>query len=84
MKAIVLLPGSASQLIKKFMAQVEIYDVKSLSEAVDKALSVAKSGDRVVFSPGATSFGMFLNEFDRGDQFVALIQAKNLKHDSKI
>ena len=23
----------------------------------------------VVFSPGATSFGMFKNEFDRGNQF---------------
>ncbi len=25
----------------------------------------------VVFSPGATSFGMFKNEFDRGEQFMA-------------
>lgn len=26
----------------------------------------------VVFSPGAKSFGMFLNEFDRGDKFTKL------------
>lgn len=29
----------------------------------------------VVFSPGATSFGMFANEFDRGNQFKDLVQA---------
>ena len=28
----------------------------------------------VVFSPGATSFGMFLNEFDRGDKFKAMVK----------
>jgi len=34
-----------------------------------------KAGDKnpqiVVFSPGSTSFGMFKNEFDRGNQFKA-------------
>lgn len=29
----------------------------------------------VVFSPGATSFGMFANEFDRGDKFQAAVRA---------
>jgi UDP-N-acetylmuramoylalanine--D-glutamate ligase len=29
----------------------------------------------VLLSPGFTSFGMFLNEFDRGDQFRALVRA---------
>ncbi|MCQ2247885.1 MAG: UDP-N-acetylmuramoyl-L-alanine--D-glutamate ligase [Treponema sp.] len=28
----------------------------------------------VVFSPGATSFGMFTNEFDRGDKFKKLVK----------
>jgi UDP-N-acetylmuramoylalanine--D-glutamate ligase len=30
----------------------------------------------VVFSPGATSFGMFNNEFDRGEKFMTAV--KNL------
>jgi len=30
-------------------------------------------GSLVLFSPGATSFGMFKNEFDRGEQFNTLV-----------
>ena len=28
----------------------------------------------IVFSPGATSFGMFANEFDRGNQFMNAVK----------
>jgi len=76
LKAIVLLPGSASLLIKKYISKVNIYDVLTLAEAVNLGFELAEAGERIVFSPGATSFGMFLNEFDRGDKFTALIQAK--------
>ena len=46
-----------------------------LAAAVSHARRVAHPGDVVLFSPGFTSFGMFLNEFDRGDQFRALVQS---------
>lgn len=75
-KGIVLLPGSASSLIKKYLSSVVIYEVQNLAEAVDKAFELAHSGYKIVFSPGATSFGLFLNEFDRGDKFVALIESR--------
>jgi UDP-N-acetylmuramoylalanine--D-glutamate ligase len=75
LKGVVLLPGSASILIKKYITSIPIYEVNTLAEGVDKAFSLANSGDRIIFSPGATSFGMFLNEFDRGDKFVALIKS---------
>jgi UDP-N-acetylmuramoylalanine--D-glutamate ligase len=29
----------------------------------------------VLLSPGATSFGLFQNEFDRGEQFRKTVQA---------
>lgn len=42
--------------------------------AVRAARAAAVSGDVVLLSPGFTSFGMFLNEFDRGDQYCALVR----------
>jgi len=41
--------------------------------ALDCAVSLSRPGDILLFSPGFTSFGMFLNEFDRGDKFVAYV-----------
>ncbi len=43
--------------------------------AMDAAVSLTRPGDVLLFSPGFTSFGMFLNEFDRGDQFVAYVHS---------
>ncbi|GMO46572.1 MAG: UDP-N-acetylmuramoyl-L-alanine--D-glutamate ligase [Treponemataceae bacterium] len=37
------------------------------------APSAGAQAEIVVFSPGATSFGMFKNEFDRGDTFKQLV-----------
>ena len=42
--------------------------------AMDTAVSLTHTGDVLLFSPGFTSFGMFLNEFDRGDKFVAYVR----------
>ena len=45
----------------------------SLEDAVKDAYSDAKPGETVVFSPASTSFGMFLNEFDRGRKFKSIV-----------
>jgi UDP-N-acetylmuramoylalanine--D-glutamate ligase len=44
-------------------------------QALDAAVALTRPGDVLLFSPGFTSFGMFLNEFYRGDKFVAYVQA---------
>ena len=48
-----------------------------LAENLEKAVSLAKEnsqeGDIILFSPGFASFGMFLNEYDRGEKFLKLI-----------
>ncbi len=45
----------------------------NFTAALDLAVSLTQPGDTLLFSPGFTSFGMFLNEFERGDAFVSYI-----------
>ena len=40
-----------------------------MAEAFVQAKYVLAKGDIFLLSPGAASFGMFTNEFDRGEQF---------------
>jgi UDP-N-acetylmuramoylalanine--D-glutamate ligase len=47
----------------------------SLAEAFDEAVQTAVPGDTILFSPGFASFGMFKNEYERNDQFLALVEA---------
>lgn len=71
---LVLLPGSASDLIKRDLKKFKVYSVKSMQEAVEQAHDLASKGDIVLLSPGAASFNLFKNEFDRGYQFVTAIE----------
>ncbi|MBM3255985.1 MAG: UDP-N-acetylmuramoyl-L-alanine--D-glutamate ligase [Candidatus Moranbacteria bacterium] len=72
-KKIILLPGTATPTIKKALAKhaplVTYEEAMSMDKAVKTAYKSASAGDVVLLSPGATSFGLFKNEFDRGDQF---------------
>jgi len=73
-KKIVMLAGSGTELIKSHLPEnTIIYD--SIAAAVAAAMESAEVGDTVLFSPAFTSFGMFKNEFDRGDQFNAIVKA---------
>ena len=47
---------------------------RSLERAVHTARSSARPGDIVLFSPGTSSFDMFRNYADRGNQFRTLVQ----------
>ncbi len=49
----------------------------SLEEAVNRASELAGPGDVVLLSPGCASFGMFANEFERGEQFVKIVGTLN-------
>ena len=47
---------------------------KDMKDAVKKARQQAIRGDMVLLSPAAASFGLFKNEFDRGEQFKKAIR----------
>ena len=71
-KLAILLAGSGTDKLKTVLEQDGVafagpYD--DLARAVEKAKAVASPGDTVILSPGCASFGMFVNEFDRGRKF---------------
>jgi len=74
----ILLSGSGTDKLKPILdreglAYLGPYD--DLGRAVAEAVSRSLPGDTVILSPGCTSFGMFLHEFDRGRKFKELAKA---------
>ncbi len=65
--------GTAS-FLASYPLESESYIVNSLKEAVERAFERAREGDTILLSPAFASFGMFKNEYDRGEQFVKLVQ----------
>ncbi|MFH1620923.1 MAG: UDP-N-acetylmuramoyl-L-alanine--D-glutamate ligase [Patescibacteria group bacterium] len=77
---IAVLPGSAEKKIFEALRQNQItfQKVESLNEAVKNLVKRSVPGDVVILSPGCASFGLFKNEFDRGDKFNALVKARSV------
>ncbi len=79
-KKIILFSGDASDKIKKELLKVGFSEknikdeVNSMKYAVNLACGFAEKGDIVLLSPGSASFGLFKNEFDRGDKFKNIIK----------
>ena len=67
--------GSVLLEEKLARAGVHFQSADSLNEAFHLALSIAEGGP-ILFSPAFASFGMFKNEYDRGDQFAALVKER--------
>ena len=74
-KAIICLGKDNKKIFENFENLVEyITEVKSMSEAVKEAYSIAKSNDSVLLSPACASFDLFKNYEDRGEQFKAEVR----------
>lgn len=76
LKSLVLLEGTASERIyRQLKGFNNIHKYYSdFKEAIHKAYDIAEEGDIVILCPGASSFNMFANEFDRGEKFVNYVK----------
>lgn len=79
LKAVVCL-GQTGTDIYKHLSETSIANKVSgpfsnFSEAVNKTIEIAEAGDVVLLSPAATSFDMFRNYKERGEEFVKIISA---------
>jgi UDP-N-acetylmuramoylalanine--D-glutamate ligase len=80
-KALILFKGAGTdklvQALRERLPESEkehrFVVVESMGKAVELAARGAEPGDTVLLSPGAASFGIFRNEFDRGEQFAARV-----------
>lgn len=86
-KAVVLLAGSATGRLQAALEQALqqtprpaelgalplIGPFDDFAAAIAAAAGLAQPGDVVILSPGCASFGMFRNEFHRGEEFRRLV-----------
>jgi UDP-N-acetylmuramoylalanine--D-glutamate ligase len=75
---VVLVQGSATRKIEQALKEAGCGELivgtfEQFEDAVLQAHEQAHSGDVVLLSPGAASFGMFANEFRRGDKFREIV-----------
>ncbi len=70
-KKVILLPGTGTDKIKSKIKNKIL--VNSLAEAVKTALAECERGDILLFSPAFASFGMFRNEYERGEKFLTTL-----------
>jgi UDP-N-acetylmuramoylalanine--D-glutamate ligase len=74
-RSAILIGEMAESIRRCWSGAVKSEIANSLADAVERAQSIAKPGEVVLFSPGTSSFDMFKSYTERGDQFRALVQA---------
>lgn len=75
-KGVVMLAGTGTSRIHEELEKVlgqKIMIYHNIVDAVAAARVLAKAGDCILFSPAFASFGMFANEYERNDQFLASV-----------
>ena len=53
--------------------QLDIHMCETFEQSMQLAKRVAKPGQIVLFSPASTSFDMFKDMYDRGNQFKEIV-----------
>jgi len=69
-----VLIGEMRHRIARSWEKTECHCVDTLEDAVALARKIARPGDTALFSPGTSSFDMFRNYGERGNQFKTFVQ----------
>ncbi|KEO75099.1 UDP-N-acetylmuramoylalanine--D-glutamate ligase [Anditalea andensis] len=73
-KALICLSKDCDKLTAAFNGRIaDISTTQQVSEAVEMASAKAQNGDVVLFSPACSSFDLFKNYVDRGEQFIRAV-----------
>jgi UDP-N-acetylmuramoylalanine--D-glutamate ligase len=74
-RALVLIGEASQRIASAARGVVEMARASSMEDAVRLAAGLARAGDAVLLSPACSSFDMFHDYKDRGDQFVRAVRA---------
>ncbi len=77
-KVVILLEGSATDELATKISRNGGENIiagrfDNFEKAIQHAYGLSLAGDTILLSPGCASFGMFKNEFDRGEQFKKIV-----------
>ncbi len=73
-RAVVLMGVDAPLIAASVPEEVPFVFASTMSDAVAQARQLAKSGDAVLLSPACSSFDMFRDYHDRGQQFIQCVE----------
>ena len=74
---LILFKGTATDKMIKQLKRLNYKNYlvcSNMKQAVESAWDSSDKKSVILLSPGAASFGLFLNEFDRGDQFNQVVK----------
>ena len=72
-RAVIVMGKGREKIISQLKDIAQIIEATDMTEAVKLALSVAKSGDKIILSPSATSYDSYSNFEERGEHFRQII-----------